>query len=91
MTNLFSVGFSGEPIPDKEINLAEFGTYTMEFTRLSQVTGDPKYEKLAMDLVRAAIEQPTKIPGLFPNTWSVDPFEPVQSSKIVFIIIVKIS
>ncbi|PHZ07703.1 seven-hairpin glycosidase [Rhizopus microsporus ATCC 52813] len=73
---------TGEPIPDKEINLAEFGTYTMEFTRLSQVTGDPKYEKLAMDLVRAAIEQPTKIPGLFPNTWSVDPFEPVQSSLI---------
>lgn len=69
------------PEPVSEVNLAEFGTYTMEFTRLSQVTGNPKYEKLAMDLTRAVLKQPTKIPGLYPTTWTVDPFEPIASSK----------
>ncbi len=53
----------------------------MEFTRLSQVTGDLKYERLAMDLTKAIMAQPTKLPGLYPNTWTVDPFLPVESSK----------
>ncbi|KAG0750042.1 hypothetical protein G6F57_007316 [Rhizopus arrhizus] len=73
---------SGMPEPVSEVNLAEFGTYTMEFTRLSQVTGNPKYEKLAMDLTRAVLKQPTKIPGLYPTTWTVDPFEPIASSLV---------
>lgn len=63
------------------INLAEFGTYSMEFTKLSQVTNDPKYEQLVNDLTNAAIHQPTRIPGLFPTTWTVKPFAPVNSSK----------
>jgi mannosyl-oligosaccharide alpha-1,2-mannosidase len=63
------------------INLAEFGTYSMEFTRLSQVTGNPKYEQLATDLINAAIQQPTRMPGLFPTSWTVKPFAPVNSSK----------
>lgn len=63
------------------INLAEFGTYTMEFTRLSQVTGNPKYEKLATDLINAAIEHNTRMPGLYPTTWTVKPFAPVETSK----------
>ncbi|KAG1298457.1 hypothetical protein G6F66_001703 [Rhizopus arrhizus] len=71
---------TGKPEVVKEINLAEFGTYTMEFTRLSQVTGDLKYERLAMDLTKAIMAQPTKLPGLYPNTWTVDPFLPVESS-----------
>lgn len=53
----------------------------MEFTRLSQVTGDPKYERLANNLVNAAIRHPTRMPGLFPTSWTVDPFAPVDASK----------
>ncbi|EPB86576.1 hypothetical protein HMPREF1544_06650 [Mucor circinelloides 1006PhL] len=64
------------------INLAEFGTYSMEFTRLSQVTGDYKYKALADDLTNAAIEQPTRMPGLFPTSWTVKPFAPVNTSTI---------
>lgn len=64
------------------INIAEFGTYTMEFTRLSQITGNPKYKALADDLTSAAIEQPTSMPGLFPISWTVKPFAPVNTSII---------
>ncbi|KAI9362749.1 glycoside hydrolase [Pilaira anomala] len=73
---------TNQPESGNTINLAEFGTYTMEFTRLSQVTGDPKYEQLANDLVNAAIEHPTRMPGLFPTTWTVNPFAPVDASTI---------
>ncbi|GAA5811297.1 hypothetical protein MFLAVUS_004730 [Mucor flavus] len=73
---------TNRPEAGKTINLAEFGTYTMEFTRLSQVTGDPKYERLANNLVNAAIRHPTRMPGLFPTSWTVDPFAPVDASTI---------
>lgn len=53
----------------------------MEFTRLSQITGDPKYEKLANDLTNAAIAHETRMPGLFPTSWTVKPFAPIESSK----------
>ncbi|KAG1442910.1 hypothetical protein G6F56_010870 [Rhizopus delemar] len=72
----------GTPEPTNQVNLAEFGTYTMEFTRLSQVTGNPMYEQLVMDLTKVAIQKPTKIRGLYPTTWTVNPFEPVNSSLI---------
>lgn len=54
----------------------------MEFTRLSQVTGDYKYKALADGLTNAAIEQPTRMPGLFPTSWTVEPFAPVNTSTI---------
>lgn len=73
--------YSNKPVSGNTINLAEFGTYTMEFTRLSQVTGNSKYEKLATDLINAAVKHSTRIPGLFPTTWTVKPFAPVDSSK----------
>ncbi|KAI7894077.1 glycoside hydrolase [Mucor mucedo] len=73
---------TNKPESGNTINLAEFGTYTMEFTRLSQVTGDPKYEKLATDVINAAIQHSTRMPGLFPTSWTVHPFAPVQASTI---------
>ncbi|RCI02895.1 maturation of Asn-linked oligosaccharides protein [Rhizopus stolonifer] len=73
---------TGMPEVVSQINLAEFGTYTMEFTRLSQVTGDAKYEKLAMDLTKAILDQTPRLPGLYPSTWTVDPFKPIESSLI---------
>lgn len=72
---------SNKPDAANTINLAEFGTYTMEFTRLSQVTGDPKYEKLATDVINAAIKHSTRMPGLFPTSWTVKPFAPVDASR----------
>ncbi|KAI8647364.1 glycoside hydrolase [Parasitella parasitica] len=71
-----------KPEISNTINLAEFGTYSMEFTRLSQVTGNPKYKALVDDLTIAAIEQPTRMPGLFPTSWTVKPFAPVNTSTI---------
>ncbi|ORZ02973.1 glycoside hydrolase [Syncephalastrum racemosum] len=73
---------SGQPQPTRSINLAEFGTYTLEFTRLSQVTGDPKYAKVANDLVDRAIRKPTEMPGLFPSSWDLATFEPQNASII---------
>ncbi|KAI7907019.1 glycoside hydrolase [Cokeromyces recurvatus] len=64
------------------ILLAEFGSYSMEFTRLSQVTGDPKYEKLTNDLTDVIIKNPTSMPGLYPAFWTVNPFAPINSSLI---------
>lgn len=63
------------------INLAEFGTYSLEFTRLSQILGDPKYAAYANSVVDRALMEPTAIPGLFPTTWDAHTFQPVNSSK----------
>ncbi|KAI8388763.1 glycoside hydrolase [Radiomyces spectabilis] len=64
------------------INLAEFGTYNLEFTRLSQITGNATYAKYANDLVDRAISEPTVLPGLFPTSWTTDTFKPINSSYI---------
>ncbi|KAI7847141.1 glycoside hydrolase [Circinella umbellata] len=64
------------------INLAEFGTYTVEFTRLSQITGDLKYVNAANGIVDKAIAQPSRMPGLYPNDWTVDPFKPLDDAIV---------
>ena len=63
------------------INLAEFGTYSLEFTRLSQILGDPKYAAYANSVVDRALKEPTAIPGLFPTTWDAYTFQPINSSE----------
>ncbi|KAG0164575.1 maturation of Asn-linked oligosaccharides protein [Apophysomyces sp. BC1034] len=73
---------AGKPKKVSAIDLAEFGTYSLEFTRLSQITNNPKYAKFSNDLIDRAISVPTEFPGLFPTTWTVNPFEPVDSSVI---------
>ncbi|GAM85253.1 hypothetical protein ANO11243_032570 [Dothideomycetidae sp. 11243] len=48
--------------------IAEYGTFSLEFTRLSQITGNPKYyDAMArvMDVFEAE-QNRTKIPGLWP-------------------------
>lgn len=59
----------GEPqIADETALLAEIGSLSMEFSRLSQITGDPKwYDAIAR--VTTALEQQqsgTKLPGMWP-------------------------
>lgn len=48
--------------------LAELGSLSMEFTRLSQLTGDPKYFDAVQRIgeLLAAAQDKTKIPGLWP-------------------------
>ncbi|KAF1847341.1 glycoside hydrolase family 47 protein [Cucurbitaria berberidis CBS 394.84] len=53
---------------DPQALVAELGSLTLEFTRLSQLTGDPKYFD-AVQRISDLLEkhqQRTKIPGLFP-------------------------
>ncbi|KAI8378102.1 glycoside hydrolase [Choanephora cucurbitarum] len=73
---------NGNPVNTNTINLAEFGSYLMEFTRLSQVSGDPKYKQLVDDLADAIFEQPSAIPGLYPMDWTVSPFRANEKSYI---------
>ncbi|KEF60089.1 mannosyl-oligosaccharide alpha-1,2-mannosidase [Exophiala aquamarina CBS 119918] len=59
----------GEVEPSETTLLAELGSLTLEFTRLSQLTGDPKY----FDVVTRIAEEmewhqnKTNIPGLWPT------------------------
>ncbi|KAK5055899.1 hypothetical protein LTR84_012449 [Exophiala bonariae] len=60
----------GLPIePSESTLLAELGSLTLEFTRLSQLTGDPKYFDLVTriaELMQLHQDQ-TNIPGLWPT------------------------
>lgn len=48
---------------------AELGSLTLEFTRLSQLTGDPKYFDVVqrVETIMAETQNSTKIPGLWPT------------------------
>lgn len=76
---------SKKPEKTNTINLAEFGTYTLEFTRLSQITKDNTYAKLANKLVEDAISHPSVMPGLYPTHWDIsgDTMKPIKSSECV--------
>lgn len=63
------------------INLAEFGSYTLEFTRLSQLLQDARYEDYANGVVSRALDEPTHVPGLYPTSWDVKTFRPINSSE----------
>jgi mannosyl-oligosaccharide alpha-1,2-mannosidase len=59
----------GKPqVADEQVLLAEIGSMTMEFTRLSQLTGDPKYYDAVTRITRLLEEQQekTKLPGMWP-------------------------
>jgi mannosyl-oligosaccharide alpha-1,2-mannosidase len=53
--------------PTNEI-IAELGSFTLEFTRLSQITGDPKWFDAAQRIMNAFESEQSKtlIPGLWP-------------------------
>ena len=52
--------------------LAEYGSFSLEFTRLSQLTGDAKYYDAAQRIMDVLDEQQdrTKVPGLWPTMLS---------------------
>ncbi|KAF2252536.1 glycoside hydrolase family 47 protein [Trematosphaeria pertusa] len=53
---------------DETVLLAELGSFTMEFTRLSQLTGDPKWYDAANRVTALLNKQQmgTKLPGMWP-------------------------
>ncbi|KIV80529.1 hypothetical protein PV11_08022 [Exophiala sideris] len=59
----------GEIEPSTQTLLAEIGSLTVEFTRLSQLTGDLKYFDLVQRLTEEMerVQNQTKMPGLWPT------------------------
>jgi mannosyl-oligosaccharide alpha-1,2-mannosidase len=60
---------AGEPqVADEQVLVAEIGSLSMEFTRLSQHTGDPKWYDAIMRVTKVLEEQQgsTKLPGMWP-------------------------
>ncbi|KAI9498280.1 glycoside hydrolase [Zychaea mexicana] len=70
---------TGKPTKGKELILAEFGSLQLEMVRLSQLTGDERYAKIANDVVYAIDKVPTPFPGIYPIIWDLDTFTPSSS------------
>lgn len=65
----FRAAGEGKPQePEEHMLLAEIGSMTLEFTRLSQLTGDPKWYDAVDRITRLLEEQQdqTKLPGMWP-------------------------
>lgn len=58
----------GEQIADENVLLAEIGSFGLEFIRLSQITGDPKWYDATQRIMEKLEEQQslTKLPGMWP-------------------------
>ncbi|KAF2718540.1 glycoside hydrolase family 47 protein [Polychaeton citri CBS 116435] len=62
--------FEGPQVADEVVLVAEIGSLTMEFTRLSQLTGDPKWYD-AVERIMTLFDQQqdmTHLPGMWPVT-----------------------
>ncbi|KAJ5294260.1 hypothetical protein PENANT_c028G09242 [Penicillium antarcticum] len=57
-----------EQLAEESVLAAELGSFTLEFIRLSQITGDPKYFDAAQRVMETFNRQQdsTKLPGLWP-------------------------
>lgn len=66
--NFRAAGEGKTQLADEQTLLAEIGSMTMEFTRLSQLTGDHKYYDAVTRITRHLEEQQekTKLPGMWP-------------------------
>ncbi|KAI8369644.1 glycoside hydrolase [Radiomyces spectabilis] len=70
---------SGQPIIENQLTLAEFGSMQLELVRLSQITGDPYYERIANSVLDKMARVPSRIPGLYPMSWDLLTFKPTSS------------
>jgi mannosyl-oligosaccharide alpha-1,2-mannosidase len=63
-----SAGEDKPQVADEHVLLAEIGSMTMEFTRLSQLTGDARFYDAVTRITRLLEEQQekTKLPGMWP-------------------------
>ncbi|KAF2165083.1 glycoside hydrolase family 47 protein [Zasmidium cellare ATCC 36951] len=59
---------NGHQVADEVVLIAEIGSLTMEFTRLSQVTGDVRWYDAVDRIMRTFVKQidDTHLPGMFP-------------------------
>ncbi|EJT98306.1 seven-hairpin glycosidase [Dacryopinax primogenitus] len=85
LTDRMAYAFDAGPVPFNEVdfstdpptaqfgtsNIAQVGTLTLEFSRLSVYTGNDTYRQLAENAVKAVMGQPTPLPG-FPAQ-GIDP------------------
>ncbi|KAF1800385.1 glycoside hydrolase family 47 protein [Mucor lusitanicus] len=67
---------TGRPVKHDEIILAEFGSLQLELVRLSQLTGDDRYQVAGNHILEKMSEVPSRIPGLYPMTWNHESFTP---------------
>ncbi|CAO3700030.1 unnamed protein product [Rhizopus stolonifer] len=65
---------SGKPMEGNVIFLAEFGSLQLELVRLSQLTGDDKYQKAGNNILEKISKVPSQLPGLYPMLWDLDTF-----------------
>ena len=61
-------GWGNEQIADEHVVLAEIGSFSLEFIRLSMLTGDPKWYDAAQRIIELLQEQQqsTRLPGMWP-------------------------
>ncbi|KIJ32152.1 glycoside hydrolase family 47 protein [Sphaerobolus stellatus SS14] len=83
LTDKLALGFAASPVPfgfvdfsvDQPViatsNVAEAGTLTLEWSTLSQLTGNPKYRNLSESSVRHIAQLTPPLPGL--PAQSIDP------------------
>ncbi|CAG7922555.1 unnamed protein product [Penicillium olsonii] len=66
--NLHKASRREEQLAEENVLAAELGSFALEFTRLSQITGDPKYFDAAQRVMDAfdLRQRSTKLPGLWP-------------------------
>lgn len=66
--NFRAAGEGKKQLADPQVLLAELGSMTMEFTRLSQLTGDPKWYDAVTRVTKELEKQQdnTKLPGMWP-------------------------
>lgn len=72
----------GRPVKHDEIILAEFGSLQLELVRLTQLTGDDRYQTAGNHILEKMSEVPSRIPGLYPMTWNHQSFTPKNSKHI---------
>lgn len=56
--------------------MAEFGSLQLELVRLTQLTGNDKYERAGNYILEQISKVPSRIPGLYPMIWDLDKFTP---------------
>ncbi|KAG1048075.1 hypothetical protein G6F43_009515 [Rhizopus delemar] len=64
------------PAKGNIITLAEFGSLQLELVRLSQLTGNLKYERAGNHILEKISRVPSRVPGLYPMIWDLETFTP---------------
>ncbi|ORZ02201.1 glycoside hydrolase [Syncephalastrum racemosum] len=72
----------GKPTSEQGLILAEFGSLQLELVRLSQVTGDDQYAKLANSVIEKIANVKASYPGLYPITWDLKSFTPSSELQL---------